>query len=826
MGPAFRARKNKIGQAMSRYICIHGHFYQPPRENAWLEKIEYQDSASPYHDWNERITRECYTPNGVSRILNENHKIVDIVNNYARMSFNFGPTLLSWLEVNKPKTYQSILDADVKSLQYFDGHGSALAQVYNHIIMPLASRRDKETQVVWGLRDFERRFKRKAEGMWLAETAVDTETLEVLAEHDIKFTILAPRQAKRYRSLDNGQWHDGVDPLQPYLYRLPSGRSITLFFYDGKRSEAVAFKGLLKDGKEFAKYLCGAFQEGREEQFLHIATDGESYGHHHRYGDMALAYCMRYIEDNKLATVTNYSQYMNLHPAKHEVEIHENSSWSCVHGVERWRSNCGCNSGGRPDWNQEWRAPLRNSLDWLSEELAKIFEDGLADYKVDPWKLRNAYIDVIANRSPETAAEFLHKHVGNLKDDEKTRVLRLMEMQRNALLMFTSCGWFFDEISGIETVQILQYARRAIQVARSVSNKELNDEFKKRLGEAHSNLPEYGSGSNVFERFVIPAEVTLTHIGMHYAVSSLFAENPDDLSVFNYTCRSSDFRRIRQGSQKLAVGRTHVKSRVTLSEKHFSFVVLYLGQHHVIGKAFESIPEEEYHEFCNEVIDAFYASNLSEVMELFRRYPDQRGFSFFDMFKDEQIKMLTGILNYGIGLASSSYKKINDRNYSIINVMRNSGLHPPEILVKNLELVLNHELRELFSANPDPIKIRDLKRVIREIKKWEFMLDKTELHFICTNKVNSMLTAIGNIHSGNIQEVLDRLHNMREALDMISRVGIHPELNEVQDVLFNMLRAASPNMPSAPHNQLMNFAEHINLDISRFKESAAEVQEH
>lgn len=799
---------------MSRYICIHGHFYQPPRENAWLEKIEYQESASPYHDWNERITRECYMPNGVSRILNEESKIVDIVNNYAKMSFNFGPTLLSWLEANRPKTYQSILEADIKSIENFGGHGSAMAQVYNHIIMPLANRRDKETQVRWGLMDFERRFGRKAEGMWLAETAVDTETLEVLAEQGLIFTVLAPRQAKRFKPVSGGNWQEGIDPLQPYLCRLPSGRSINLFFYDGKRSEAVAFKGLLKDGREFANYLVGGFEERSENQLLHIATDGESYGHHHRYGDMALAYCIRYIENNKLATVTNYGQYLSLNPPRHEVEIHDNSSWSCVHGVERWRSNCGCNSGGRPDWNQEWRGPLRDSLDWLRDELAKVYEKELKPYKVDPWKLRNLYLEVVHNRSADVVHHFLNTHFGNLAPGEQTKVMRMMEMQRHAQLMYTSCGWFFDEISGIETIQILQYARRAIQLAESESDVKLNQGFKKRLSEAKSNLPEYGQGDHAFEKFVKPAEVTLTHIGMHYGVSSLFAEDPDDISVFNYTCRSTEFRRIIQGSQRLAIGRTHVKSRVTLSEKHFSYVVLYIGQHHVIGKAFESIPDTEYHTFTEEVATAFSASNLSRVLELFNRYPEQRSFSFFDMFKDEQLRMLNGILEYSLGLAASSYKKISDRNYSVINVMRNSGLNPPTLLVQNLEMQLNHELRELFTDNMAKIKVQNLRRVIKEFKKWDFKIDHNELNFLSANKLNAMLVAIGPIYSGNAHDVMDQFDNMRKALELLARVGIRPELNDVQDVVFNMLKNMTANVPATVREQLADFAVFVNLEAN------------
>jgi alpha-amylase/alpha-mannosidase (GH57 family) len=798
---------------MEKYICVHGHFYQPPRENAWLEKIEYQDSAAPYHDWNERISHECYGPNGVSRILNEDKRIVDIVNNYARMSFNFGPTLLSWLEINRPDIYESILEADKESKVRFGGHGSAMAQVYNHLIMPLANRRDKETQVIWGIKDFESRFGRKPEGMWLAETAVDTETLEVLAEQGIIFTVLAPRQAKRFKPKRGGNWQDGIDPKRPYLCKLPSGKSINLFFYDGDRSQAVAFKGLLKDGKEFANYLVGGFDNRQENQLVHIATDGESYGHHHRYGDMALAYCIRYIEDNNLAKITNYGLYLELNPPTYIAEIHDNSSWSCVHGVERWKANCGCNSGGR-DWHQEWRAPLREALDYLRGELAIIFENQLIPYTRDPWKLRNEYIDIILQRTPENVNNFLTSNFGNITDTEKTHIMRLLEMQRHELLMYTSCGWFFDEISGIETVQILQYACRAIQLARSESGIDLEPTFLNHLERAPSNLPEYGNGRGVYNKHVEGSKLSLTQIGMHYAVASLYAEDPDEISVFNYSCKATDFRRLIQGNQRLVVGRTHVRSKVTLSEKNFSFIVLYFGQHHFIGKAFEQIPREEYLVFVDEVIRAFKESNFSKVIELFSLYPDQRNFSFFDMFKDEQIKMLKGILDYGLDLAASSYKKINDRNYNVLNVMRSTHLELPSILVRNLEVVLNNDLRNLFNTSNGYINIRSLSSIIEEIKKWKFEMDHKDLNFICSQKLDSMLEDLGELSKEEADDQRELLINLREALILLRRIGVKPELNNIQDVVFKHLKTMNGNVPDLLKQELLTFAEYINFDVN------------
>jgi alpha-amylase/alpha-mannosidase (GH57 family) len=464
-GFTFHAILNRIMNIASmeeettdRYVCIHGHFYQPPRENPWLEEIELQDSAYPYHDWNERIAAECYAPNTASRLLDGEGRITGIVNNYSKISFNFGPTLLAWMERHDPSTYIAILEADKLSRKRFSGHGSALAQAYNHIIMPLANSRDKRTQIIWGIEDFQKRFGREPEGMWLPETAVDTETLEILAEQRIKFTILAPSQARCFRKIGENQEWQGVegskiDPTTSYLCRLASGRTLYLFFYDGPISQEVAFGGLLKNGEAFVQKLMGAFSEGRDQpQIVHIATDGETYGHHHRFGDMALAFCLHFIESSDLLTLTNYGEFLEKYPPIHEVQIFENSSWSCAHGVERWRNDCGCNSGMHSGWHQKWRGPLRGALDALRDQLIPAYTREASLYFKDPWQARDHYIEVILDRGEESIEAFLKKHTAReLSKEEKSRVLKLLELQRHAMLMYTSCGWFFDEISGPET---------------------------------------------------------------------------------------------------------------------------------------------------------------------------------------------------------------------------------------------------------------------------------------------------------------------------------------------------------------------------------------
>lgn len=509
-----------------RAVCIHGHFYQPPRENPWLEAIEPQDSAYPYHDWNERINAECYAANTASRILNGRGHIEQIVNNYAKISFNMGPTLLSWLEQNATQVYEAILWADRESQRSFSGHGSAIAQAYSHMILPLANLPDKRTQVRWGVRDFEHRFGRQPEGMWLPETAVDIETLGVLASQGIRFTILAPHQALRVRSEGGRDWHDvaggRVDTTMPYVVHLPSGGTLAVFFYDQAIAQDVSFGRLLDSGDNFLQRLLGGFS-GRADrpQLVHIATDGEVYGHHHRFGDMALAYVLDQLGRRSQIRVTNYAEALERHPPTHEVAILEGSSWSCPHGVERWRSNCGCSSGKHPGWNQEWRAPLRQAMDWLRDVLVSQYVARGQALLADPWSTRDNYVDVILKRTREGTDGFLQAHASHpLTPAERVEALKLLEMQRHAMLMYTSCGWFFDDLAGLETVQILQYAGRAMQLAEGLFGPGSEAGFLAILERAQSNVPENGNGRRIFEHFVRPAVADLPKMLAHRALVS------------------------------------------------------------------------------------------------------------------------------------------------------------------------------------------------------------------------------------------------------------------------------------------------------------------
>jgi len=482
-----------------RAVCIHGHFYQPPREDPWTGEIEPQPSAAPYHDWNERITAECYGPNTAARILDSSGRIEALVDNFSRISFDVGPTLLSWLEEHAPRVYAAILAADRESARRFSGHGSAMAQAYHHAILPLSDSRDRRTEVVWGIRDFESRFGRFPEGMWLPETAADVETLETLAELGIRFTVLAPRQAARVRPVGGAEWADvsgeKVDTTRPYFVPLPSGRRIAVFFYDGAVSRAIAFERLLDSAENFVSRLLG----GETDGLRHVATDGESYGHHHEHGDMALAAALARIERGPDARLTNYGEHLERRPPQDEVEIVPRSSWSCEHGVGRWERDCGCRVAGG---SQLWRAPMREAFDWLRDEILPRFEARAGELLADPWKARDEALPLFRDGRKGEESFFAWHARRPLTRGERGEAFRLLDLQRQALRMYTSCGWFFDDVAGLEARQVIRYAARALEIAEELFREALEPRFLEILRQARGNSAELPDGAAVYERYV------------------------------------------------------------------------------------------------------------------------------------------------------------------------------------------------------------------------------------------------------------------------------------------------------------------------------------
>jgi alpha-amylase/alpha-mannosidase (GH57 family) len=778
---------------MNRSLCIHGHFYQPPRENPWLEAVELEDSAAPYHDWNERVLAECYAPNAVSRILDDKGRIRKIVNNYSNISFDFGPTLLSWLEENAESVYQALLMADWESVQRFSGHGSAMAQAYNHLILPLAARRDKLTQIVWGLQDFESRFGRAAEGMWLPETAVDLETLDLLAEHGINFTILAPHQALRIRPKERAEWQDAnggtLDITRPYEVDLPSGRTIAVFFYHGALASAVSFEGLLSNGDAFAKRLIDAFPaEDSEPRLVHLATDGEAYGHHHRFGDMALAYALHKVEEEQQASLTNYGEYLEKNPPRWKAQIAENTSWSCPHGVERWRSDCGCRTGQHPEWNQAWRTPLREALDMVRDELAPLYEKEGAKYFSDPWQARDQYIRVILDRANDSLARFFqHQAAHELTGEEIPRALKLLEMQRHILLMFTSCGWYFDDLAGIEAQQNLQYASRAIQLAQELFGDGIEERFLRRLEAARSNEKGAPDGRVIYERTARAARVDLSQVAAHYAAASIFETYTDRTRLFCYRVERHAYRNYEAGRAKLAVGQATVTSEITRESARLCYGMLHFGDQNFSGGVGAWRGDGEYEAMERSLSAVFLRGDFPEVIRSFNQYFGGMSYSLKSLFRDEQRKILSVVIQENLSDAEAVYSQLYENHAPLMRFLMNLGMPLPRAFQSAATVALNGQLRRAMAARP--LDIDHLRGLLEEVQASKIELDAEVLGYTLKNTIGRLA---GDLFTE--PEDLSRLRSLQQAAELARSLPFWVDLWKAQNVYYEILQNTFPKL--------------------------------
>ena len=779
-------KKNEV------FLTIHGHFYQPPRENPWLEAIELQDSALPFHDWNERINKECYNPNSVSKIVDSRNRILDVVNNYEYMSYNFGPTLLSWMEQFAPLTYERIIKADIESIAEHNGHGNAIAQVYNHIIMPLANEHDKETQIKWGIRDFEYRFGRKPEGMWLAETAVDDDTLRILEANGIKFTILSPYQADKFKKKGDKEWTDvswgNIDPARSYKYNIKSapGKSIDLFFYDGAISRSVAFDELLKDGNKFIKRLKEGVSDCRDfPQIVNIATDGESYGHHTKFGDMALAYVLKVKAKDEGFKITNYAEYLEKYRSDCEVEIKQASSWSCFHGVGRWKEDCGCSTGGHPGWNQKWRKPLREALDYLRDELVIIFEQEGPKYFDNVWEVRNKYIDVILDRNEMNVKKFQQENFKpDLSDEQKVHAMELLEIQRQAMLMYTSCGWFFSEISGIETVQIMKYAARAMQLATKFSNKDLETHFLEILSEAKSNIPEHGTGKDIFERFVKPSIVTTKQIASLWALSSLYQDFEDEESVYCYTIKKEAYKKVQKGSSTFVVGHIEIQSKITLQKSNVMFALMQYsgGDFHCAIKEYSD--DFEFNKIKTNLIKTFLMNPLTEIIRSMDECFGKEYFTLKDIFIEERRKILQILLKGKLEKFSQTYQVMYDEGKGSIYHLQGLGLKIPDEFKISAAYALSHKFNDIVVHSGgflDDDSIQQAMDINYEAKKIDIQLDKTPSNKIFSKKILQNINRL--VHSFEIQQA----DVLLEIFDSINKLELQIDISEAQNIYFSKI---------------------------------------
>jgi alpha-amylase/alpha-mannosidase (GH57 family) len=814
--------------APRRFVCIHGHFYQPPRENPWLEAVETQDSAAPYHDWNERICAECYATNGAARIVNAKNKITRIVNNYARISFNFGPTLLSWLQENAPRTYRMILDGEKRSRKNFNGHSSAMAQGYNHIIMPLANLRDRMTQIRWGIADYQFHYGVPPEGMWLAETAADTDTLELLAAHGIKFTVLAPHQCKRIRSLRNGdtEWtdtpHASVDTTRPYLIRFENGLAMAVFFYDGPRSRAIAFEGLLNSGENFAARLKDGFKDSNDAQLAHVATDGESYGHHHRHGEMALAYTLRLLEEDKSIGLINYGSFLAQFPPEYQCEIVDKTSWSCEHGVERWRSNCGCN-GGKSGWTQEWRTPLRKGLDELRDALIPLTEREGKKLFTDVWAARDAYINVVLDRTEETIEQFLREHRSlRLNTEERVRALELMEMQRHTQLMYTSCAWFFDDISGIETVQIIAYAARVLQLARNVFGDDaagLESTFLRHLAEAKSNDPLSGDGARLYQKRVASLQLGLEQVAAHYAISSIFSSFADETDLHCYKVLRDSYDIHTSGRGRLALGRATISSIITGEEKSYSFAVLHFGDQNITAavKPCGKADAAGFEAFKEEAAEQVLRADFPDVIRLLDRYYGHVDYSLTSLFTDDQRRIVRMILNSTLWDIEKSLTGIYEDHASLLHYLSQAGLPKPPALALAAGFAVNAGLRRALDG--DPIDLALMKSYLKLAKSDGVQLETATLSYLADQRMKLAVVEL-QMSSGS-REMLERALHLARALN---ELPFELNLWQAQNVWYEIMRSSSYALTSlAPEDRPLwdrGFAELgrlLNIDTAAIK---------
>jgi alpha-amylase/alpha-mannosidase (GH57 family) len=724
-----------------------------------------------------------------ARILDGEGFIQSVVNNYSRISFNFGATLFTWMQRMAPEIYDAIRAADDESVARFSGHGNAVAQAYNHIIMPLANERDKRTQVVWGIRDFEERFARRPEGMWLPETAVDVASLEALAEQGIAYTILAPHQAKRVRPLgdDEAEWEDvdqeSLDKTQPYLAKLPSGRSIALFFYDGPLSRAVAFERLVSDGDEFARRLVEAAGEEREEPRLaHIATDGETYGHHHRFAEMGLAYALEAIESRELALLTNYGEYLEKHPPTMEAEIVEMTAWSCAHGVERWRSNCGCNSGGHDGWNQEWRTPLREALNWLRDQLIQRFESQAGHLLKDPWAARDAYIELVLDRSQARAETWLQEHASRPLDEaERTRALKLLEMQRQAMLMFASCAWFYDDVSGIETQQAMRHAARAIQLAQELNEDGIEARFVEMLSQAQSNLPEQGSGADVYRRYVEPITIDLPKLAAHYAVSCLFHTYDEDAEIGEYRVHRDDIRVLESGRTDLIVGRGRASSSITYESTPFYFAVLHLGEQTVTGGLNLSDDVAAYERLAAEAASLYEQGDFAAMIRFLDERFTDKALSLQSLFRDQQRRAIRVILDPVLEEAEDSYRRIYEGRMSLIHFLKTMGFPLPHRLALAADVALDLELgRALGEESFDAKRAR---KVLDEAELAGVSFESERLALLMQQTLQRFAADLESAPES--EEALDRLH---AAIELLQELPFSVDLGSVQNAFFRTVQ--------------------------------------
>jgi len=786
------------------FLTLHAHFYQPPRENPWTDEIDREPTAEPYHDWNERIAEECYRPNAFARVIGGDGRVVGILNNYAYLSFNVGPTLLSWIRAHAPDVYERIKQGDAASLKRL-GHGNAIAQVYNHLIMPLANPRDQVTQVRWGLADFRFHFGREAEAMWLAETAVDYDTLEILAAHGMRYVILAPSQAARIRPLgaiDHTGWakvSDGnIDPSRAYLCRLSSGRSLAVFFYDGPLSHAAGYGDLFRDSQRFVSTLAGAVDPNRlHPQLIHLATDGETFGHHKKFAELTLIYALTHEAPAHDFTVTNYAAYLDAAPPQWEVEIKPATAWSCAHGLGRWSRDCGCRAGGPADWHQRWRAPLRLALDRLRDELAKIYEREAPALLGDPWAARDAYGAALPDRTPERLDAFLTKRVRpHLAEDERERALTLLEMQRHALLMYTSCGWFFNDIAGLETAQVLKYAARAIDLASRFDGAELTHKLLDDLETAESNEKQYGNGAEVYRRLVQPAAIGPERVAASYAINALVDPFPVRYRRHAYRIEQVLSHARQVGDYRLVCGHLRLTSDSTSRTSQWTYAALHLGGYNFAASATRSHSADESERFCAQLFKRLHRMTPPKLARLLKSVAGANIFSLGDLPPSDRRRLMKTLEQETLSGLANSYEQIYTQHMGTIQVLRAANMPVPVELRVAAEYTLSHRLAQAaleLARDPRETTEQNMRHVLELAERDGLRLERGWTTHNLEQAVVERVRLLINTPSGAPD--LEAFRQVIRLIEIAERLGFSLRPARVQEMMLDYLCQSANDLP-------------------------------
>jgi alpha-amylase/alpha-mannosidase (GH57 family) len=768
-------------------FVIHGHFYQPPRENPWTQRIENQPSAAPLPNWNERIFRECYRPNAHARILDERGRVLRLVNNYRHLSFNIGATLLSWMEEHHPITYAQILEADRFSVRH-RGHGNALAQAFNHTILPLDHPRDQKTQIRWGRIDFERRFGRAPEGMWLSETAANAEVLELLMDEGVRFTVLSPYQAGRARPIGGHDWRDvregRVDPTRPYrlFHRQTRDRYLDIFFYDGPKSKSVAFENVLSTSQRFLDELIA---HAPSDGLVLLATDGESYGHHTTFGDRTLAHAFEMEAPRRDLRFTNLAAYLDHRPPSDEIELAPGdddlgTSWSCAHGVGRWFRDCGCHTGGEPGWTQAWRRPLRSALELVREHAARIYEARMGAWMDDPWGARDAYIEVLGD-GPDAFETWARRwNRASPGSDALVQQRTLLEMQLQSMLMFTSCGWFFNDVSGIETVQVLHYAARCMDYLDELGERSPEREFLDALGESRSNRRDQGTAADIYRRTVPRARVTPRRAAAHLGISGLLEELPTRGEVGLWTYDLTGYQKETSGPFSLATGFVELVSRRTGRREDQAFAAVHLGGIDFYVAVRPGMARAAFEHKSSVLLEELDETSLAFLLR-----------SVFESFGPHEFRLQDMLPGAGEAAASSVFRDLIERFTAVysglyrdhtrtLEMLHAAGFEIPSELRMAAEFTLKRQFEEEIQRQEqsrEPKAYRRAIEIAEEIERRGYRVDRT-----ASSHVFEQLISRSTVKALTRAD-LDAARATSELVDLVRRLQLPVSLEAAQEAL-------------------------------------------